>query len=344
MDGEGWGRFNCGIQMPEATRDIQDSQDLEARVGELLSDMESTAVDAPPVPQAPPPPAAPRPMVGGAPRPEAEPAVATAVAIAPVPEVLPAEGAEDATGEGVERDLAKAVEKLLEEAPAGAQAAPPVTATAAALEAGKIDSLDAELAGLADDLISGEFADENAVLKSNDQAKPAPVPTEKQAAAPAAPATPAPAAAAAGKPEAPKPEAAPVPEAKAQPHPAEPARKPEVAKPRPIPEPMTEPSVLLKAMAAVSAPLSGKPQYIRDVIGWNALWVGFLAMCVWVYVLVFRSDEPAPPPPVTPAKADSGHGEKPVSHEAKPAKKPDAHGAKKAPAKKDTKTAKAGGH
>ena len=90
----------------------------------------------------------------------------------------------------------------------------------------------------------------------------------------------------------------------------------------------------------LSAPIRKRPKAFRDTIGWAAVVTLFNAMCLWMYVLFFRSPEPPPPKPVaahettkdshgkaaTPAKADS-HG------------KPDAGAKAPEPKKKSTKTA-----
>ncbi len=49
---------------------------------------------------------------------------------------------------------------------------------------------------------------------------------------------------------------------------------------------------LAEAALAVSKPLREKPKSIRDTVGWIALYTAFLAMCLWVFALGFRSPDP----------------------------------------------------
>jgi len=51
-------------------------------------------------------------------------------------------------------------------------------------------------------------------------------------------------------------------------------------------------------LAAMSAPLSGRPRIIRDTVGWFAMWTMFLAACVWAYLLFVH--QPATPGANTP--------------------------------------------
>lgn len=48
-----------------------------------------------------------------------------------------------------------------------------------------------------------------------------------------------------------------------------------------------------EAALAVSKPLREKPKSVRDTVGWIALYTAFLAMCLWVFALGFRSPPPA---------------------------------------------------
>jgi hypothetical protein len=92
---------------------------------------------------------------------------------------------------------------------------------------------------------------------------------------------------------------------------------------------------LLLACAAISSPLKNKPQHIRDIIGWNALWLGFLGGCVWTYILFFRAPE-APAPSLLPQ--DTEHVESATS---KPPQS-DSHGGKAVLAGKRTAQKPAG--
>ncbi|MCC5823822.1 MAG: hypothetical protein LAT64_08745 [Phycisphaerales bacterium] len=46
-----------------------------------------------------------------------------------------------------------------------------------------------------------------------------------------------------------------------------------------------------RALLALSKPLEGKPTRVRDSLGWIAIWTMFLAVCVWLMMLM-RSPEP----------------------------------------------------
>ena len=231
--------------------------------------------------------------------------------------------------------------KLIDEgAPAGGEAkteAPPAVAVA---ETGKIESLDAELAGLADDLIAGEFADEETVLKEeSDKVSAAPAPDSASAAVAGAVV-----AEVAAKAVETQPASAPAAPLKAK-QVAEPTPKKDVA----VPARTSEPFVLLRLAAAISAPLRNQPAYVRGMVAWIALVNAFLALCVWAWVLVFRPTEaPVPAPAEHGEKA--AHAEKPVGHDAKKPPKSEGHGApaakKKAPAKGShgTQAKASGGH
>ena len=246
-------------------------------------------------------------------------------------------------------ELLKSVQRLLKEVPAGPgvrPSTPPTPPESAELElppdfvapaveptkrpsppedASRIESLDQELAGLADELISTELAAEPAPEEGAETLAGA----VQAAAAPpeAAPET---------APE-PVPELAPTPAAIPEPEPA--------PEPRPRRRLTLEPVLrpLLAACAAISAPLRDKPQHVRDIVGWNALWLAFLGGCVWMYVLFIRSPEP-PVPSLLPTKAAAVHaGDK--AHG--PAKKDSHAKAPKAGAKKGSHAKaepKSGGH
>lgn len=202
-----------------------------------------------------------------------------------------------------------------------------------AQDAARIETLDQELAGLADELISTELA-----------ADPAPDdPAETLSAAVEAAAAPGAEPAAATEPVPELADAPPEPQTKPQ---TKPQTEPQT---RPNPrrftlEPVLRP--LLAACAALSAPLRNKPQHVRDIVGWNALWLAFLGGCVWAYVLFIRSPEP-PVPSLLPTRAASaesgGNGHAPA--------KKDSHakgGASKSGAKKGShakaEPKKSGGH
>src|SRR5262245_41836313 len=122
--------------MPEAAKDIHDSQTLESRVGALLEDMQA------------------------APRGD----VATRAHVNGAPERTvgqPASGFVPAA-----QDLATAVERLMAES----RGRPPA---AASPQATGIQSIDADLAGRADDVIAGEFADETEAVPPAVTALPA---------------------------------------------------------------------------------------------------------------------------------------------------------------------------
>jgi hypothetical protein len=112
------------------------------------------------------------------------------------------------------------------------------------------------------------------------------------------------------------------------------------------------PRLILRSVAAISAPLNHRP-HLRDMVGWIALVQAFMALCVWVYVLLIRSDtvrEPAPPTPSKETGGESGHTAKPEARGAEQARgskaptKTAAASAKKKPVKKGTQAAATGHH
>jgi len=389
--------------MAEATKDIHDSETLDAGVSALISDAETVrpggeskgpvagaaGAQPPGVPDAAaataanetdhddgagsePEPAAvdvvpltpgaaetvTEPVVSdvptaGPPPTEAEPTPAgQAVSVVDVPTSEPeAETATvkvDAQEEPPDPDLADAVEKLLVDAgavPTSESAVIEVVTPVAAgapPETARIDSLDAELAGLADSLISDEFAEEveapidppaaATTLPTVSETAPtpsAPPPLAGQVAAPAAKAAPAAVA--------PVEAAAPVAATRKRLLPGAPG------------------ALALRAMTVLSGPLRNKPKHIRDAVGWMAAVNAFLALCVWGYVFVFRSSNPPLPPAKQVSHAtDDGHGAKADSHSAEKPAKADAHGPAKAakadshapakPAKAPSKGAAADSH
>ena len=336
--------------MPEAAQNIHDTKDLEHQVGDLLNQMEAgtqrLAAEVATAPTTPPAKPVPIAAAAAAPAPQAPPstgleqsaddhaaldtaAAALIAGTAPgIPPAAPPKPADPPAGsagrtEPPGPDLASAVEKLLDET-SGAKPEP-----TPATQNGKIDSLDAELAGLADELIAGELQGESAVIK-DDKPAPAPVieapkpaPVEPLAAAPVAAPKPAPELV----PEPVPPPATPKEPADLAPKRNAPATTPKVK----LPAADAEPGMLLKLLAAISAPLQSRP-HLRDMLGWVALVQAFFAMCIWVWVLFVRSDKPVDPPPVAAAKepAESGHADP----------KKDAHGSHASTAKKSTKQAK----
>ena len=321
------------------TQPTESPIDFESLAAEAVADMMNSGAE-------PPSPAAPAP---------ADPGLDEAVAelIAAPPPSQPATPSQEPA------DLAKAVEKLLEEEAAqAAQVAPPVPE--------KIETLDAKIANLADDLIAGELADEKNVLQGEvgvppvKEAPPPPSGTDKPAdQAPA----PAPRVA----------EAAPVFE---PPEPVTTTRAPAAPAARP-PAPKQATSTRdtaekaakaaarhgaraalrlkphgLKLLQLMSGPLQNRPKYMRDVVGWVAIITLFNASCLWMYVLFFRSAK-APAPVTTVVKAEeshdqakdesSGHGEKKAEKkDDKKSSKTDK--TKKPPPKKDAAKSHGGGH
>lgn len=322
--------------MPEATQDIHDSAALGERVDALVGEVNGKGS---PAHSAEAGAAAPDPLAEAAavlsqlgdPSPTApvEPGnpVAPEAVAAPEPAAKAAEVPVEAPA-GATEDLAQAVEKLIQDSgpdAAGAAEAPAaeVPGAAPAAASDRIESLDAELAGIADDVIAGEFANESEVLTGEAQAvapaaEPAPAPVE--AAVPAAPVV------------------APVAVATPVVAPVAVAPKPALAGPR-----AAEPSAVLRLMWAISSPLRGKPQHVRDAAGWIALVQAFLALWVVSYVLFFRSNEPPLPTAAAPVaeKAGEAKSEEP-EHAEKPAKKEKRVSKPTHPPKKGSKEAKEG--
>ncbi len=278
-------------------------------------------------------------LVADPPKPAAPPAAPPPTAAEPAPESAAMQSMDD---------LAAAVQKLVEDA-APKPPEPPLPSDT------KIETLDAHIAGLADDLIAGEFADEQNTIKG--QVGAPPVPPEAPAPAP----TPAPQ----PPPPEPAPAVAPVVTAPSAPSPAAPPpvarHKPaKAAPPAPAPETPAKTRKLAAALRPLStlilstlaAPLRNRPKPLRDLIGWVAIITIFNATCLWGYLLFFRSSTPT----IVVAKAaeDSSH-EKPAEKDAHGAPSKDAHGATKPkekktaakkPVKKDAKAqaAHGGGH
>lgn len=369
--------------MSEATKDIQDTTDLDASVAALKADG-----GTPPSPAIPPSPPEPAPsaddpnsienaidfealatqavdeMVTAGPADSGadtsvitdaalEEAVAKLISTPQAAAVSPAPDSSTMA----EEDLAKAVEKLIQEAAAVAPDAPEPSETPK-----KIEALDAQIAHLADDLIAGEFADEQNVIQGQVGEPPAqeappppaaadhPAPTsEPQPVSPPAPTLKAPAkapAAVAPPPPAPKP---PTPHKAAEPAPKKTKRHGVKIIGRLAPP-------ANKALGLICLPLRHKPKYTRDLIGWLAIWTLFMSICLWAYVLFFRSAKP--PAPTTHvvatepehAEAKAGHGEKKDAKADKAkadkakADKAKTDKTKKPPAKKDAAKSHGGGH
>ena len=120
----------------------------------------------------------------------------------------------------------------------------------------------------------------------------------------------------------------------------EPPRPAPAAIPRPPPR-----SPILRALIAISSPLAAKPKQFRDILGWHALWIGFLAVCVWGYILLIRPNQPVPvivAPAKESAKSETEHGE--GGHDAKKDAKTAHPQAKKKTARKTTHASAEGEH
>lgn len=64
-------------------------------------------------------------------------------------------------------------------------------------------------------------------------------------------------------------------------------------------------------LALLSSPLAARPAQVRIAIGWIAAFNTFLAACLWVYVLFLRAPE-APPPRAAPAAQSPAPAAKPA--------------------------------
>ncbi|MFN0133132.1 MAG: hypothetical protein ACKVW3_11495 [Phycisphaerales bacterium] len=248
-----------------------------------------------------------------------------------------------------EADLAGAVSQLIDSTKAAPES-PSKASVPATPE--RIDSLDAALAGKGDELIAGEFADENSVLsqaEAPEPDEPAPGVAEERIESPVE-AKPERAPSAAVKPSGAPSEAIQTAVPWADTAPPEPiAAKP--SKPafsaiavgllRPIGQ--RAGSLVKAALYSMSAPLHGKPKHVRDAIAWVALVQGFFAVCVWGYI-AFRPKEARPPDgPIAKADGhgtdghgagaghgkDDGHGAAKKDAHGKPSAKKDSHGAAK---------------
>jgi len=60
-----------------------------------------------------------------------------------------------------------------------------------------------------------------------------------------------------------------------------------------------------RAIEASDRPIQSKPPLVRSAIGWVAMYTAFLAVCVWGYLLLFRSPE-TPEPRSTPVRVIEG--------------------------------------
>jgi hypothetical protein len=247
-----------------------------------------------------------------------------------------APGARAEGGGAAAAELSGAVDELLAGATGPGRGAVPIR------------TLDAQLAEAADDLIAGEFADEDEILNAVPAvvAPVVPVPASQDAEKPApevSPETEEPAAVA----KVAEPEPAPMRAPRVVLPPPVEAVAPSVAEEaRKLPSPKAAMALALGALfspvisaldaaaAAVSAPLRNRSQHTRDLVGWLAMVNLFLAVCVWVYLLAIRSPvAPDPEPlPVAAAKGEAGgHGDA-SEHGGGHG---DAHASAKKPAKKD---------
>lgn len=242
-------------------------------------------------------------------------------------------------------DLADAVQKLVTNAePQPAE--PPLPPDA------KIETLDAHIADLADNLIQGEVHDEESQLKGQVGAPPEPPPA----------------------PEPPPRESAPVahaaPAAEPEPVPIDIPVSPRPSKPAPPAASAERPSELLEskarrsvpplltaALAAMSSPLKNSSKRTRDFIGWAAIITLFNATCLWGYLLLFRSAPTATKVVAREHKAEDSHAKSDSHAKTDSHAKADSHGpssksskpketktASKKPAKKDAKAQAAAGH
>ncbi|MEO0631953.1 MAG: hypothetical protein AAFY46_14700, partial [Planctomycetota bacterium] len=189
--------------------------------------------------------------------------------------------------------------------------------------AASVEDLDAELAGLADELLEGDFDDVDDVIEAGNPSEPVPLPTEAE------------------------------PEAAHETEDDEPSLTGEVAEsgtstasddasigrdetdtdvdasvatddslavvaslgdaatPDAQPEPLVQSAAAVEARPAVPAlkrisafayetavraskPLDGKPTYVRDIVGWFAAVTLFNAVAVWAFWVLGREPDPAP--------------------------------------------------
>lgn len=343
----------------------------------------SEAADKPAEPEASVTPAE-QPAIAVEPSHAAQPEAATESTIlagttdATEPAAAPAPGASDAapvaaieaSAEATEpaRDLAGAVSQLIDSTRDPGQPSQAAATSATAPE--RIDSLDAALAGKGDELIAGEFADENSVLTGAPDAavtEPSTPPIAPPAASDEAvssadrrvTAAPTVAAVAASGLASSAPQAGRESRGDGT---QDTAAPPTITPPRDKPSMGAEVARLarpitlrLKALGkgglySMSAPLQGRPKAVRDAVAWMALVQAFFAVCVWAYVVI-RPKEARPPEGPVAVKADGGahgggkadaHGKGSDGHGAAKkddhgAAKKDSHGsAKKPPAKKDS--------
>jgi hypothetical protein len=308
--------------MAEAARVIQDTGELDASVSALIDQLE---------------PASPAGSADGQLDLTPERAVSQSID-------SPADAESEAAAAASDDDLLLSVQALLSEVPVGPATieAPAESETAAKSEGlelpadfvtptaakptGTIESLDQELAGIADQMISTEVGEEPEAEEQGTLDR---------------------AVAAAGKKPQPTEPTLPGPRSESPAPGTKPEQKVEEVKPesparrRNLLEPALRP--VLALCAAASAPLKSKPQHIRDLVAWVALCQLFLGVCVWTYVLFIRSPE-APIPSLLPTKAegggehaDAGHGEKKDTHGKKDAHaKADKGGHGKSEPKKDS--------
>lgn len=197
-----------------------------------------------------------------------------------------------------------------------------------------IESLDAELAALAEELIAGEPTDEPAAATPADTPELQPTPQE-----PAPPAAASPSPASDQPPEEPlelpplepdtpeesEPAAGqPTHEAAADQPPAieaEPAPPPPSAlveaPEEPEPKPPT-PALADRLITLFAAPIAGKPER-RAIVAWAAAVTAFNAVCAWGYLLFIRDARPAEAPAGSvhiepPADRAPAHGEPDDEH------------------------------
>jgi hypothetical protein len=176
-----------------------------------------------------------------------------------------------------------------------------------AAQAASIQSLDAELAKLADNLVEGGFEDATNVL--------ADVPAPPAAEVTAAEETPI------DEPaldEEPEPEATEAVADEAEPETEVAAAEPAAVKAEEEQAGIwkaLEPPVLA-GLAKVSGPVRGKPKVVRDLVGWLAVMTVFWALCVWGYIMIRKPGTPEKPEKAEAVKATGKHEEaaKPAAH------------------------------
>ncbi|MCW5769320.1 MAG: hypothetical protein KIT19_11610 [Phycisphaeraceae bacterium] len=242
---------------------LKEAEALQATVSEVAPELPT---DLAPPPAPPPEPSSQIPQVG--------PASETAPA-APLPSAEP---------------LAEAEEVVTPAAPGGEPPEAPAIAERAESDAGTIQSLDAELAALTDDLLAGDF--EAPARPESEQAPETPHAQEAESSHPAAHAASVVAASAAVAAAAREP---------ASQSPAHPSASDQPVTPAGIAL-LSRVIALLKrgaigasepariALGLVSAPLAGK-RSLQQSIGWLGAYTLFVAAGLWIYLIAFHTPQ-----------------------------------------------------